>query len=435
MTTPTQPRAPHQAIAGGAYVATALLTMTLLLATAAGFCTLVDPYGIFGMPRISHVTAVKSAAAARLRLSKAYRVEAAHPATLVTGSSVTNLGIDPDSPAWRPEHRPVFNLGLDGATLAEQRRYLLNALAVSHPSLVVLCTSFEDLMPQPPGAGFADGAGPPELRRLDDGRPNPNFPLAHLKDVVSATLSFRALSDSALTLVRQSGAWVNYQTEAGFEIHAPEEMYAATQGTGAAFAKMNRTMAQRMIAWTAHPTWSLEPLAVMIEAARAAGADVVVLVPPIHADLVEIQRQLGLAGAAEDWRAALSRLVDAEAAAHGGPERVRMWDFGGLSGYTIADWFWDTAHFNPDLGTLMIRRVETDGDPRDLGIRLDAKDVADSAAAFDAAERDWVDAHPGDVERLAALLAATRRDICRTTETGCDTATKTAVLTQDAVFP
>ncbi len=437
----------------GGYVGVVLLTFFTLIAAAASFCTLVDPYGMFGMPRVSHVTALKFAAASRLRLSKAYRVALADPATLVTGSSITNLGIDPASAAWQPAHRPVFNLGLDGATLAEQRRYFLNALAVSRPRLVVFFTSFEDMMPQPPGAGFEDGAVQPELRTLDDGRPNPAFPLAHLKDIVSATLSFRALADSGLTLVRQSGAWINYQTDAGFEIHAPEEMYAATQGARAAVDKMNRVMARRMIAWSGHPDWSLEPLDVMIRAARARGADVVVVIPPGHADIVEIHRQLGLADRVEAWRLALVQLVDGEAEALGGHEHVRLWDFNRLSGYTTAaftargasagddGWFWDTTHFKPELGSLIIGRIEQTGPvgetgpvAQTLGIPVERANEAPSALAFAAAERGWVEAHPDDVERIGALLLATKQDLCRRNAIGCDLPSASLVASE-AVAP
>ena len=433
-----------RSLTSSAYVGVLVLTLALCLTGAAAFSILVDPYGMFGMPRLRNVTALKVAAASRLRLSKTYRVALAHPATLVTGSSITNLGIDPDSASWRPEHRPVFNLGLDGATLAEQGRYFLNAMAVSHPRLVVLVTSFEDLMPQPSAGNAEDGAGQPERRTLDDGRPNPHFLLAYVKDLVSATISFRALSDSALTLVRQSGTLINYQTDSGFEVHAPEEVYAATQGARAAADKMNRTLARRMIVWSGHPSWSIEPLDAMIRAAREGGADVVVMIPPAQADMVEIRRQLGFADLVEAWRLALAQLVGTDAAALGGPDHVALWDFSGLSGYTTAspvgrsgashdkDWFWDPAHFNPLLGSLLIRRIET-GDPADLGIRIESTSEAASAAAFSEADHAWVEAHPSDVERIANLLQGTREALCRDEPVRCPQ--RTAQIASDSAEP
>jgi hypothetical protein len=420
----------HQPLSPTSYrgfVLTALATLFLVLSVAAGFCVLVDPYGIFGTPTLPRVNAIKSAAALRVRLSKAYRVALADPATLVVGSSVINLGIDPESPAWLPAHRPVFNLGIDGAPLAEQRRFLLNALAVAHPKLVLIVTSFEDVMPSVEGEMSSFD---PELRALDDGRPNPHFALAHFKDLVSATLSFRAIADSAQTLIRQAGPWINYQRNDGFEINSPEERYAATQGVRAAVAKMDSDLALRISAWTRRPVWSLEPLDVMIRAARAAGADVVVAIPPVNTDIVEIRRQIGLAQDVAAWRSGIALVVAADAAALGGRERVKLWDFGGLSPYTTTSlplefdmakrWFWDTAHFSPGLGTLIIGRIEGRGDPSDFGIVVDAQNEEKTAADFSAAERKWVDTHPDDVGRVSDLLAGMRQLICRKEDDSCD---------------
>jgi hypothetical protein len=389
---------------GGAYARTFLLTFAALLVAVAVFCIFIDPYGIFGAPRLPHLTAIKPAAAARLRLSKAFGVELAHPATLVIGSSVTNLGIDPEAASWAPDHRPVFNLGIDGATLDLQQKFLLHALCTTHPKRVVIVSAFEDSMPVWPAFGDTTAL---ELRVGEDGRPNPNFALGHLKDLASATLSFRALFDSASTLARQSGAWLNYQTERGFEIHSPEEEYATLQGSGAAIAKMDREMAARILMWRREPTWSLEPLRVMIQAAQEAGADVAVVIPPVYADLLELRRQLGLSKNVQAWRAELMHIVDAA-----GPGHVALWDFDGLSPYTtdrppehgdMADsgrWFWDSAHFSPALGALMIQRIETGEGPTDLGARLDSANLAENAQTFAVAQRAWVKAHPDDVERV-----------------------------------
>ena len=403
------------------FLRTVVVTFCALLGSTALVCGVVDPYGILGMPPIPGLTAVKSAAATRLRLSKAYRVGLMDPATIVTGNSVTNLGIDPASPAWRPDHAPVFNLGVDGATLVEQSRYLLNALAVTHPKLVVLFTSFEDALSLPFGDVREAGAIDPGLRCLDDGRPNPGFALAHIKDLASATLSFRALADSVGTLWRQSGERLNTQGRDGFETDSPEETYAATQGTPAAVAKEDRDIAARVVAWSAHPTWSLAPLAVMIAAARASGADVVVAIPPAHVDIMAIRREAGVEPEVAAWRSALLRIVRTRA----GPDdhgRVTLWDFSGLSRYVttpipldhrMADpgrWFWDTAHFSPALGTLLIRRIETGGEPVDLGT-LVMPDAGDDGAD-ETQKRQWMATHPADVARIDALLASTRAALC-----------------------
>lgn len=368
-----------------------VLAIVLMSMTAVVFCTLVDPYGLFDTPRLAHLTAVKSAASARLRLSKAWGVDRVQPATIVTGSSVTNLGIDPGSPAWIPGDRPVFNLGIDGAKVDLQRRFLLHALALTHPRRVVVLTSFEDYEPDDAGE-----ASLPALHVGADGQPNPDYAIDRAKDLVSAVFSMRALSDSVTTLVRQSGELLSYQTPLGFEIDGPEQQYSDLHGMAAALGKTDAEFAAGLLRWGPKPRWTLTPLADMIRHGLAAGAEVVVAIPPVHPDLVEVRRQVGIGERVDAWRADVAGLVTGLRS-----ERVVLRDFSEIPpsgrqspGPGRAGGFWDAVHFTPALGDTLIERIESGAEPADPDQQ--------GGAGID----------PVDIARIKALVAAVRGEVC-----------------------
>lgn len=94
-----------------------------------GFNVAVDPYGFFGSPRIVGFNAVKPKAGGQSHAAKAYQVARAAPTTVIIGNSRPEMGLDPRSACWRPEDRPVFNLGLRGAGFRMQADYLRHAVA------------------------------------------------------------------------------------------------------------------------------------------------------------------------------------------------------------------------------------------------------------------------------------------------------------------
>jgi hypothetical protein len=79
----------------------------------------------------------------------------------------------------------------------------------------------------------------------------------------------------------------------------------------------------------------------------------------------------------------------------------------------------EPIQFKPDLGDLMIQRVLSEGGPADLGALITSASLPERTTEFDAAERDWVAAHPADVARIAAVVDSAARMICNTDIAGC----------------
>ena len=156
--------------------------------------------------------------------------------------------------------------------------------------------------------------------------------------------------------------------------------------------------------------------------------DVVVFIPSVRAEEVELYRQAGLDGLFASWKAQLATTVEAAAASG---HTVALWDFTGSTPFTTESvprpgdratamrWFWDLIHFRPELGALMAARMVGGSGPGDLGMRVTAADMPGRAAAYAEGQRTWVAEHPADVARVANVVAAAIEAVCGATNSRC----------------
>ena len=203
------------------YLAIWAATLLVLLGAVAAICALVDPYAVIGTPLIAGLNARKTAAIAWPRLSKAYMIQRQHPTTLILGNSSADVGFDPDDAAWPDAARPVFNLAVDGGLPGTHLRYLQHAFAAgAAPKRVILAVNFNESLIMPhqrvSAAVQSQFDFEPRMRVLADGVPNPDYARARLADLVFATLSVTALSDSVKTLLHQNDPRIPYQSAQGW---------------------------------------------------------------------------------------------------------------------------------------------------------------------------------------------------------------------------
>ncbi len=393
-------------------------TLVAMLVAVVGLCVFVDPYAIIGTPRIAGLTADKPAAADWPRVTKAYMVQRAHPTTLIIGNSTADVGFNPDSPAWPEAARPVFNLAIDGGLPRTHLRYLQHGLFVTHPTHVVITVNFTEslIMPQRKLSAAAQDQFAFESRMLvlANGQPNPSYRNGHIADLVFATLSFTALSDSITTLLSQHGPDATYETEAGWNNGGKFHRWEREDGFYSVFMNKDREKIPQFIRWRDQKIVEIDPVIDMVKIARAHHADVTVVIIPNHADEMDALRQLGLDGDYDAWKTAIVDGVT-KAAPDGG---ATIWDFSGYSPYTTEPvpppgdhkhtmrWFYEPVHFQPRLGDLMIARIEGAPTPADFGTKLTPATLPAQLAAFHAAEAAWVPAHPADVARISAVIGA-----------------------------
>ncbi len=394
------------------FIAIWLAGLIIILGAVVGISVIVDPYGIIGAPRIPGFNGDKIAAVDWPRVTKPYLVDRANPATLVLGASPADVGIDPNSASWPGELKPVFNMAIDGSSPHQIYRFEQHALSVSKPKFVVISISLED------SQVFGDPKHQVEdfdqrLQVTETGAANPDYRTGVLNDYIFATASLRAIGDSLSTVIHQRDPVRTYQTPLGLMEGGKFATWAKTEGFHALVSDKDHLHAGMDIRWARKPRFNIEPLADMIKLARDHGADVAVVIIPNYIDQMEIRRQTGVTDQFDAWKRRVVEIADQADKALG---RVTLWDFGTYSPYTTETlpepgdhktrlhWFWESVHFQPALGDLVIHRLMGSG-PDDFGLRLTAANLDADIAAYHAAQDAWVADHPRDVARVTRFIA------------------------------
>ena len=79
------------------------------------------------------MTELKPRAAEQIGIAKTYQLERIAPKTLLLGNSRTEIGLDPMSPQFPAEQRPVFNASYPGRDVCTSLLMLRDAMAVRIP--------------------------------------------------------------------------------------------------------------------------------------------------------------------------------------------------------------------------------------------------------------------------------------------------------------
>ena len=410
-----------------------LIGTGLLVVLASAFNALVDPYAIFGAPRIVGFNDAKPYAGDRGRTGKLHQVLRIEPKGLIVGNSRPEMGLSPSHACWPEAARPVYNIGLPGLTVYNQVRYAQHAQAAGAAAVLMIGVDFLDFI-SPQRWSTDPRAWPPVGNEPDsepftvdpEGRPVGNFDLARIADFVHAALSLDAFGHSLITVARQSGQAVQTRTPTGFN---PAETFyqpiIRTEGQDVLFQQMNQAMATRLgnSEWHLYAegedwSFSLESLQRLLRQSREAGTETIVFINPYHAEYLLLLEAGGVWPQFETWKRRLLQLAQAEGAA--------LWDFSGFDRYSVEpiaglasdadslDWFWEPAHYRRELGDIMLSNIwrehcpAGEADAPDFGARLDhlaEGDLESYLAAQRAAREAYKKAQPDVVTKIEALSA------------------------------
>ncbi len=174
-----------------------LALFVLLLAVAASFALVIDPYALFDTPRMEGVNRFKPLGLRHIRLSKAYRVNGAEYEVLILGSSRTGRGLNCDMLSDRA--RSCYNASSTAATPLESLRYLQQL----KPRTVYLGLDLFTVIEAPlVNASFVD-----DRLRLDAaGDINYRSYQQWITDHFGALVSWQVLDHSRITLRSQGNA-------------------------------------------------------------------------------------------------------------------------------------------------------------------------------------------------------------------------------------
>ncbi len=409
------------------YLSTWLALTGLLLLLVAAFNLAVDPYGLFRLIDQPGFNSVKPQAGSHGRMAKAYQVLRVQPRGLLLGNSRTEVGLDPQHPAWPAAARPVFNLALPGTGTQATLRYLQHVQEGTRgkPVIAVWGVDFMDFLvdARQPRRVSSVGKEDRRLLVLPDGTRNPARSLQQARDYAESTLTLSALLDSVATLRSQNDPHAENLTPAGFNPMRDYLGIAAEEGYWALFRQRDlentRAYSQRpedIYDGDGRSSPALDDLRQILRLCRQQGIALHLVIYPYHAHLLEIIRITGHWPAYEEWKRALLHIVDEEAPARASP-RVPIWDFSGINALTgeavpargdhrtRMRWYWEAGHFKRELGDLMLDRVFGRKNPvyADFGERLTAASLESRLAALRAQEAEYRRSHRQEVAELEAI--------------------------------
>jgi hypothetical protein len=387
-------------------------TLAAILVAAINFA--VDPYLLFDRPPVPGFNAVKPAAETHEPMMKVYQASRLTPSTLIVGSSRTDIGLDPASPAWPEAMRPVYNFSVVGTDVEAQLRAIQGLLASrangKRPRTLILGLDFEVFLDVP--ANAATAAARAEKRKpaeeqaerfaaLAGAHESALPPVRLLMDYWNGLLTMDALGDSIATVAASRKAGGPGLEPSGRLSEGRLRQWTETDGAAILFAQKNlvmikqyRSPRQSLGDTPDGPIRDFAHLRALFDLVRRDGITLILVVQPMHAERLELLDAMGYWPDYERWKRELAGLA---ASARASGVDVTAWDFGGYEPPVLEpvphrsdrrsgmQWFWDPVHYKVGLGNEMIAAF------------------SGAATLFPASAR----LVPEDVE---ARLAAVRRD-------------------------
>jgi hypothetical protein len=373
-----------------------------------------DPYLVFGMPKVAGLNARKSAVMTQLPLMKAYDVRRAAPRTVIVGNSRVQAGLEARDPEWPAADRPVYNLGLGAGSPYVSYRYLQLVMAQHHLSLVVLGLDFEYFMTMEESDRLVRQKFESHLSVSREGTPRADWAWQHARDVLQASVSLDAVVDSgatlagnltgqALTFTSGDLIWSNYAVGGTYPLVASVDMQTIRNWRG----KSRNPLA-------------LADLRAILALCESRGTRLVVFMDPVHADELEILDALGYWQEFERWKRDVVALV-AQYQGAAGRDRIQLRDFTGYDAYSseallpgrhVMRWYLEPRHYTKALGNQIVRRIVGGGDPN-FGTLLEQANLERHLADIREQQRLYRAQHTLDVQRVRDLYDWQSREINR----------------------
>jgi hypothetical protein len=353
----------------GRFIGVFLASLLGLALLVAGVNLLVDPYEVFGTPRIPGISLFKPASKNHSMLAKTYQVARAHPTTVLIGSSSTHIGINAADPAWPAAMRPVYNYGIPGGyATSTSLSTLREAIALGGVKNAVVFLDFQNFfVPEQRATGLSEDDR--RFHLLADGSPNPYRTWQTANDMFLALATMGALVDSVTTVLGQRDPTVLNLAVNGSSTEADFSNASHTDGMHVLFAQKDdfeadraKGIARNMANWHG-PLPNLDTVAAIMALCQAHDVKLTLVLAPHHADALELYWRDGLWPRVEQLKTELAGMVASKG------NGAVLWDFMDYSAYstetvprdgdrhTATQWFWEPTHFKQVLGHIMIERI------------------------------------------------------------------------------
>ncbi len=346
----------------------------------------VDPYGIYGMPRLPGMNMVKPGPTRYQTEIKHQNAVAGNPRLLIFGNSRADIGFDPS--AIPAESGPGYNLAIAGTGLSVSAKQLRDIVQAGiYPQTMIVGVEFIDFLQNGSSPAVTPVAAKPDEHGPDFWRFDTLFSLLSVKDAIQ---TLRIQHDAGAPTIAPTG----FNPLKEYLVHVRNDGYPKifrqrAQENAANFQRKSKGRLE---------LGDFNYLREMVSTAIAGGADVKLLIYPYHAQMLAQFEQYGLWPLFEEWKRHLVDEIASIKREHPSA-RITLTDFSGFSAYncdiipqegdrkTVPRWYWEGGHFKKQLGDLLLERLMVER-PRQnaFGFALDEKTLTSNQVRI-AAER------------------------------------------------
>lgn len=351
------------------------LTLILLLVGGIVLNLVIDPFGVFRIIEIKGINNVKTGQGDHVRMGKAGAVRVFKPQAVILGNSRAEYGINPEHPGWETE--PVYNLAISGSNIYEILRYFQHAHGIRPVKQALFMLDLNQFN------AYWENAGDFTESRLSiniDGQPNNYY---YLSDLVSTTLSTKALSQSINTIWRSAARKSTTYLANGQRDWHDDLLFRTAMQQHGSYANLFSVEEQSLFSTRRKnrvPPYVesffnqksrmnvFDSFRRLVQISIRDNVDLRLAIGPSHARYFESYRLMGNWFLWEEWKRTLVRIVEEEAA----KARVKsfpLWDFSGFNPLTMElvpppndkkthmKWYFESSHYTTDLGDLVQDRV------------------------------------------------------------------------------
>ncbi len=356
----------------------------------------VDPYDVYGYERIPGFNSVKPTAIERTRVFKPYQAERIAPKTVIGGNSRPEMGINPHSECWNPSEKPVYNMGIPGASFHLQSLYALHAIHTGGGETIIMGIDFIDFLvdsKQKTATSNKRNLSEDALRLAPEVTDALAFNHFHrrMADRLTTLFSLNTLIDSATTVLLQKASYGATRDTNGFNPYHELNQITESEGQWVLFEQKKLELE----AIFNRPNLSIrysdntlsndfEDLRQFLEISASKNISVILFINPYHIDYLKQIVQAKLWSEFEAWKQEILRISDTY--------QVELWDFNTVDQYSTEppppkgklgeqlQWFAEPAHYRSELGELMLssmlsRQCQKFSASQSFGLQLNTKTI------------------------------------------------------------
>ena len=382
---------------GGAYVSymrTCGLAAVALVALEAVVNIAVDPYVAFSSLSLEALSPYRGGS----KVHKAELLRRQKYDTLLLGTSRTEVGIDPASPAWGSA--TVFDASLPGTNMWQTQRVLAFAMSQGPPTRVVLFADFLMFNGRRTSDGeFARSRFDPQLTAAE-------YASGNLIGVQTLRSSWRVVARRASNMPAPTTGQGHRARRFGGEPTSQSADHRARFGD----TLLRFRASSELYGGMEYPTDRLAMLRAMVASCQERGVSLTVVIPPVHALQLVMLERMGLWRGFEQWKTDLARIAS-------GADGMTLWDFAYCHAAATEavpnahdanarmEWWIDSSHFRPRLGDVVLRRVmgQLAEGRATYGVQLTSADAPARLAEMRRSLTAYAASHPDEATWVGAL--------------------------------